>query len=133
MGRHSQAEQGSWSGARAAFELAAMCAEALQLVFGQKARVLAVLVGVEQVVVGPESPLLGRTARRVGGVTRLLADPGEVVPLQPHLAGPGSTWDPSGTATAGKLAGAQLELLPADSPFWFAWAAFRPDTRIWQP
>ena len=45
----------------------------------------------------------------------------------------GSIWNLSGTATQGKLAGAQLELLPTDSPFWFAWAVFRPDTRIWQP
>jgi hypothetical protein len=45
----------------------------------------------------------------------------------------GSTWSFGGRATAGELEGAQLELLVADSPFWFAWAVFRPDTRIWQP
>jgi hypothetical protein len=45
----------------------------------------------------------------------------------------GSTWSFDGRATAGELEGAQLELLVADSPFWFAWAVFRPDTRIWQP
>jgi hypothetical protein len=45
----------------------------------------------------------------------------------------GSTWSFEGHATAGELAGTQLELLVADSPFWFAWAVFRPNTRIWQP
>ena len=45
----------------------------------------------------------------------------------------GSTWSSDGRATAGELEGAQLELLVADSPFWFAWVVFRPDTRIWQP
>jgi hypothetical protein len=45
----------------------------------------------------------------------------------------GSTWTFEGRATAGELAGTQLELLVADSPFWFAWAVFRPDTRVWQP
>ena len=45
----------------------------------------------------------------------------------------GSTWTFEGGATAGELTGAQLELLLADSPFWFAWAVFRPDTRVWQP
>jgi hypothetical protein len=45
----------------------------------------------------------------------------------------GSTWTSEGRATAGELAGSQLELLVADSPFWFAWAVFRPDTRVWQP
>lgn len=45
----------------------------------------------------------------------------------------GSTWSFDGRATAGELEGAQLELLVADSPFWFAWVVFRPDTRIWEP
>jgi hypothetical protein len=45
----------------------------------------------------------------------------------------GSTWSFEGRATAGELEGTQLELLVADSPFWFAWSVFRPDTRVWQP
>src|SRR5919109_1305967 len=45
----------------------------------------------------------------------------------------GSTWTWDGRAIAGDLTGAQLEPLVADSPFWFAWAVFRPDTRIWHP
>jgi hypothetical protein len=45
----------------------------------------------------------------------------------------GSVWTFDGRATAGELTGSQLELLVADSPFWFAWAVFRPDTRVWQP
>jgi hypothetical protein len=44
-----------------------------------------------------------------------------------------STWSFEGRAVAGQLEGLRLELLVADSPFWFAWAVFRPDTRIWQP
>jgi hypothetical protein len=45
----------------------------------------------------------------------------------------GSTWSFEGGATAGELEGTRLEVLVADSPFWFAWAVFRPDTRVWQP
>ena len=45
----------------------------------------------------------------------------------------GSLWSLAGRADAGRLAGSQLELLVADSPFWFAWAIFRSDTRIWSP
>jgi hypothetical protein len=45
----------------------------------------------------------------------------------------GTTWTFEGRATAGELEGSELELLVADSPFWFAWAVFRPDTRVWQP
>jgi hypothetical protein len=42
----------------------------------------------------------------------------------------GSTWNILGLATDGQLAGTQLELLPHANHFWFAWAAFKPDTRI---
>ncbi len=45
----------------------------------------------------------------------------------------GSTWGFDGLAVDGELAGLRLTLLPADSPFWFAWVIFRADTRIWQP
>lgn len=45
----------------------------------------------------------------------------------------GSAWDFTGLATDGPLTGRQLEPVAADSPFWFAWAIFRPESRIWQP
>lgn len=44
----------------------------------------------------------------------------------------GSAWNVFGTATAGELAGEQLQLLPAAPHFWFAWAAFRPEARLVQ-
>jgi hypothetical protein len=40
----------------------------------------------------------------------------------------GSTWTLAGTATSGPLAGSTLEVVPHTDPFWFAWAAFYPDT-----
>ena len=43
----------------------------------------------------------------------------------------GSTWNVFGTATAGELAGKQLTQRLASPDFWFAWAAFQPDTRIY--
>jgi hypothetical protein len=45
----------------------------------------------------------------------------------------GSSWTFEGHATSGELSGVELEHLVDDSPFWFAWAVFRPDTRVWQP
>ncbi|MBZ0298871.1 MAG: DUF3179 domain-containing protein [Anaerolineae bacterium] len=42
-----------------------------------------------------------------------------------------STWNIFGTAVAGELQGSQLQQRLAFPHFWFAWAAFRPDTRIW--
>jgi hypothetical protein len=43
----------------------------------------------------------------------------------------GTTWSVTGLATAGPLVGAQLEPVPHGNHFWFAWAAFSPDTVIW--
>jgi Protein of unknown function (DUF3179) len=43
----------------------------------------------------------------------------------------GSTWSVSGVATAGELAGTRLEPVVHGDHFWFAWAAFAPDTTIW--
>ena len=44
----------------------------------------------------------------------------------------GSTWTILGQATAGELAGQQLERLVAFDHFWFAWYAFYPDTAIYE-
>lgn len=43
----------------------------------------------------------------------------------------GSAWNVFGTATEGELAGQQLRQRLAAPHFWFAWAAFQPDTLIY--
>lgn len=45
----------------------------------------------------------------------------------------GSHWSRDGVALSGPLAGQRLLPIVADTPFWFAWAVFLPDTRIWMP
>lgn len=45
----------------------------------------------------------------------------------------GSTWDIFGKAIAGPLQGEALPPVVSGNHFWFAWAAFQPETRIWQP
>lgn len=45
----------------------------------------------------------------------------------------GSTWNVLGTATGGPLEGTQLDPVVAINHFWFSWAAFRPETSIYQP
>ena len=42
----------------------------------------------------------------------------------------GSRWDIFGTALDGPLAGERLEPVEHVDTFWFAWAAYQPDTRI---
>lgn len=43
----------------------------------------------------------------------------------------GSSWNAFGIALHGPLAGARLEPITGINHFWFSWAAFRPDTRIY--
>jgi hypothetical protein len=45
--------------------------------------------------------------------------------------GTGSEWDILGRATAGSLEGSQLTPVVGNNFFWFAWAAFHPDTRVY--
>lgn len=45
----------------------------------------------------------------------------------------GSTWDVSGLAVAGARADERLTPIPHTVVFWFAWAAFQPEGRLWQP
>jgi hypothetical protein len=44
-----------------------------------------------------------------------------------------STWSILGRAVDGPLEGTELDPVIHGDHFWFAWAAFRPDTRIWTP
>jgi hypothetical protein len=44
-----------------------------------------------------------------------------------------STWDILGWAFAGPRVGDRLRPLVSANHFWFAWAVFRPETRIWAP
>ena len=43
----------------------------------------------------------------------------------------GSAWSVVGEATKGPLKGTRLEPIVHSDPFWFAWAAFMPQTTIW--
>ncbi len=42
-----------------------------------------------------------------------------------------SEWSLSGNAVRGRLKGRHLTAVVHDSTFWFAWAAFRPETRVY--
>ncbi|MFQ5933430.1 MAG: DUF3179 domain-containing protein [Dehalococcoidia bacterium] len=44
----------------------------------------------------------------------------------------GTTWNILGQAIDGELEGSALEPIIHANHFWFAWAAFRPETRIWR-
>jgi hypothetical protein len=44
-----------------------------------------------------------------------------------------STWNFNGVATSGPLGGQSMTRFVSETAFWFAWAAFYPDTAIYQP
>jgi hypothetical protein len=45
----------------------------------------------------------------------------------------GSEWNVLGQSVAGELQGKQLSPVISVNHFWFSWAAFRPETRVYQP
>ena len=45
----------------------------------------------------------------------------------------GSTWNVLGRAVDGPLTGETLTPIIHANHFWFAWAAFKPETRVWTP
>ena len=45
----------------------------------------------------------------------------------------GSEWNALGRALEGELTGEQVERVVSIDHFWFSWAAFRPDTRVYKP
>nr|MBA3364849.1 DUF3179 domain-containing protein [Actinomycetota bacterium] len=56
-------------------------------------------------------------------------DADEAAPIRDRETG--STWTIAGAAIDGELSGSQLEPVVHGDHFWFAWAAFAPETTIW--
>ncbi len=111
-------------------------------------RVVAVTVGGAPVVVWATAGLRSALDTADLATGRLLAATGAFDPVLPDGrqltfapadaatfvdAQTGSTWDILGRAVDGPLAGQSLQPLPHLDTFWFAWAAFHPDTRLIDP
>jgi hypothetical protein len=62
-----------------------------------------------------------------GRLVTFAVDGGRIVDEQT-----GSTWNVLGQAIEGALAGSSLEPIVHGDHFWFAWAAFKPDTTVYQ-
>ena len=71
---------------------------------------------------------VGAYRREVGGRTLTFRWDGEGISDEET----GSSWNLFGRAEAGELAGTQLEPVVHDNTLWFAWAAFRPETRVFR-
>ncbi len=60
---------------------------------------------------------------------------GRILTFETHDGGfvdveTGTEWSIAGLATAGDLAGSQLEAIPHLDTFWFAWSSYRPSTEL---
>lgn len=67
-------------------------------------------------------------SRKLGGKTLTLeAESDRIIDL-----GTRSTWDLFGRAVSGRLTGKRLRPVESVDSFWFDWAAFHPDTSVWQ-
>jgi hypothetical protein len=71
----------------------------------------------------------GVFSRRLGGRTLAFRFEGGTI-LDEET---GSEWNALGEAVAGELEGKRLELVVSIDHFWFSWAAFRPETRVYEP
>ena len=76
---------------------------------------------------GEDVGAVGVFSRTLGGVTLTFVRDGAVFKDEET----GSSWNLSGQAVAGELEGERLVAVPHDNTLWFAWAAFRPNTRIY--
>ena len=77
--------------------------------------------------VGAQGAMVYRPRTRDGREVRLVAEPGGIVDVET-----GTRWGVDGRARSGELAGAALVPVASAYPaFWGAWAAFFPETVLW--
>ncbi len=80
------------------------------------------------IATGQDVGATGIFERTLNGETLTFITDGETVTDEQT----GSAWNILGQATDGELEGEQLTPVVKVDHFWFSWAAFRPDTRIYQ-
>ena len=83
----------------------------------------------ESIDAGRDVGSAGAFFRRLGGSTLTFRSEGGVIFDEET----GSEWNGLGEAVAGELKGRRLEPVVSIDHFWFSWAAFRPETRVYEP
>ncbi len=86
-------------------------------------------LGESEIAAGEDVGTTAVYERTLNGETLTFVADGETVTDEQT----GSVWNILGQAVSGELTGAQLSPVIKVDHFWFSWAAFRPDTRIYQP
>jgi hypothetical protein len=83
------------------------------------------------IVVGPDNRSVRAYERTVDGRKLEFFKKAEEAALQLVDAETGSEWDFSGRATAGPLAGRQLQKVALLEDYWFDWRAYHPNTAVY--
>ena len=86
-------------------------------------------VDARDIVEGRDIGQVGVYRRELGGQILAFSSDGDGAFAD---ADTGSTWNVSGQAKSGPLAGERLTPVPHTVVFWFAWAAAQPEGRLWQ-
>lgn len=85
-------------------------------------------VGNKEILIVSTVPFMGRAFERTVGEQSLEFEWSENVIRDKQTQ---STWDLEGRAISGPLEGEQLKRIAYDPGFWFEWAAFHPETEIY--
>ncbi len=85
-------------------------------------------VGNKEILIVSTVPFMGRAFERTVGEQSLEFEWSENVIKDKQTQ---STWDLEGKAISGPLEGKQLKRIAYDPGFWFEWAAFHPETEIY--
>lgn len=83
------------------------------------------------IVLGDDNKSVRAFERSVDGRALEFFLKANTAPLQMVDAETGSTWDFSGKATSGALAGKQLKPIPVQKDYWFDWQLYHPDTSVY--
>jgi hypothetical protein len=90
---------------------------------------LASALGASEIASGEDVGANGVFERTLDGETLTFILEGDTITDEQT----GSTWNIFGEAVSGELSGKSLTPVVKVDHFWFSWAAFRPETRIYQP
>ncbi|MBO0724803.1 MAG: DUF3179 domain-containing protein [Blastocatellia bacterium] len=84
------------------------------------------------IVLGDDNKSVRAFERRVDGRTLEFFVKADTTPIQLTDAETATTWDFTGKAVSGPLAGKQLKKIMALKDYWFDWKIYHPDTTVYK-
>ena len=103
--------------------------KAYRLVDVESKKIINDKVGDKEILIVSTVPLMGRAFERTVGEQSLEFEWSKDAIIDKQTQ---SQWDIEGKAISGPLEGEQLKRITYDPGFWFEWAAFHPETEIYE-